>query len=398
MAKTAPALSCLLLFVAAGLLLAPSPKVSANDIFVDERCSLVDAINSANNNSSRNRCERGYKDDTIILRQDVELEKVPPYIKSNIVIDGNGYTIYGKSRHPAFRIRWGDLTLKNVRFRFSGPHRSGPPAYIVNGSLTVVDSVFSNCFGYFRSERSSVVAIGVNEICGSSSDDINTRFGATPPTTTPAPAAFKHTCEGLSPDIATIRATHGLQSGVQCQRLDAAGIGVQSVIEAGYIDAVDVWGYVEQGVELCFPRQGSIVFLDAATTPRSIAPIDFYSVDGMTCAKLDRAGIVVLVPGQAPARAIDPPQPAQPEAASPASEPVPEPAQTSADSCRITTTGNLKLRASPAIGDNVIGYVARGTILTPLDGTHYWFKVSHSGREGWISSNPRWVRVDGPCG
>ena len=50
-----------------------------------------------------------------------------------------------------------------------------------------------------------------------------------------------------------LRARYGLESGVQFRRVDRDGIGVQSALDAGFRDAVDVYGYAEQGVEVCFP-------------------------------------------------------------------------------------------------------------------------------------------------
>ena len=62
------------------------------------------------------------------------------------------------------------------------------------------------------------------------------------------------TCASLSSldNGIEISATHGLDSGVQCQLIGARGIGIKSVIDAGYFKGVDIWGFVEQGVQVCF--------------------------------------------------------------------------------------------------------------------------------------------------
>ena len=65
-----------------------------------------------------------------------------------------------------------------------------------------------------------------------------------------------------------LTAVDGLNSGIQFQRVDAAGVGIPSVIELGFLDAVDVWSNIGKGYEVCFPQIGRIVFLDAATSPR----------------------------------------------------------------------------------------------------------------------------------
>ena len=115
------------------------------------------------------------------------------------------------------------------------------------------------------------------------------------PTSTPRPLAV--TCPDVSAASGiAVHATFGLASGVQCQRLDGGGIGIQSIIDAGFIDAVDIWGYVDQGVEVCFPQIGRVLFLDARTMPRAIAPLEASIVNGMTCVAIDSPGSLVLLP------------------------------------------------------------------------------------------------------
>jgi len=93
-----------------------------------------------------------------------------------------------------------------------------------------------------------------------------------------------------------VRATYGLASGVQCQRLDGGGIGVQAIVDGGFIDAVDIWGYAEQGVEVCFPQAGNLLFLDARMMPRAVAPLASQIVNGMTCGAIETPGSIVLMP------------------------------------------------------------------------------------------------------
>ena len=87
----------------------------------------------------------------------------------------------------------------------------------------------------------------------------------------------------------------GLTSGVQCQRLDGGGIGVAALADS-YILAVDIFGYVEQGVEVCFPQAGRLFFLDSRFSPRRMSLMTATVVDGMTCASIDTAGSIVLLP------------------------------------------------------------------------------------------------------
>ena len=94
----------------------------------------------------------------------------------------------------------------------------------------------------------------------------------------------------------TFEATYGLDSGVHFRQLDGAGIGIQSIIDAGYLAALDVYGYVEQGVEVCFPQAGRVIFLDARTIPRAITTLPATARDGMTCVYLNSPGSLVLLP------------------------------------------------------------------------------------------------------
>ena len=116
------------------------------------------------------------------------------------------------------------------------------------------------------------------------------------PTATPRPAygasyTALQTATGM-----TFEAAYGLDSGVHFRQLDGAGIGIQSIIDAGYLAALDVYGYVEQGVEVCFPQIGRVIFLDARTMPRAITPLESTVRDGMTCASISSPGSLVLMP------------------------------------------------------------------------------------------------------
>ena len=116
------------------------------------------------------------------------------------------------------------------------------------------------------------------------------------PTATPRPAyAASYTALQTETGM-TFEAAYGLESGVHFRQLDGAGIGIQSIIDAGPLAALDVYGYVEQGVEVCFPQIGRVVFLDARTMPRAITALDATVRDGMTCVSLNSPGSLVLLP------------------------------------------------------------------------------------------------------
>ena len=116
------------------------------------------------------------------------------------------------------------------------------------------------------------------------------------PTSTPRPQIAATHVALQAATGATFGATFGLDSGVHFRQLDGAGIGIQSIIDAGYLEAFDVWGYVEQGVEVCFPQVGRVVFLDANTSPRAIVPLASTVVNGQTCVSINSPGSLVLLP------------------------------------------------------------------------------------------------------
>ena len=111
---------------------------------------------------------------------------------------------------------------------------------------------------------------------------------------TPTPLSINRSLCFFCPELLAqgfgLRATYGLNSGVQFRQVGRDGIGNQAVLNAGFMDAVDVYGYAEQGVEVCFPGSGSVVLLDATTSPRAPASPQSYSHNGKTCATIDRPG------------------------------------------------------------------------------------------------------------
>jgi len=154
-------------------------------------------------------------------------------------------------------------------------------------------------------------------------------------------------------------------------------------------------------VELCFPRLGAVVFLDAATAPRSRASVEYFARDGMTCASLDRPGTVILVPGQAPmiesaeaepATAVEQAESEQ----APASQTITADASQSGQ-CLVTLIANLKLRSIPFVDDNVIGYVPRGATLNRISGNEYWHYVQYYSQTGWINASEKYVVTSGTC-
>ena len=174
-------------------------------------------------------------------------------------------------------------------------------------------------------------------------------------------------------------ATYGLCSGVQFRRLEAGWVtGNQQVIDAGFMDAVDVWGYAEQGVEVCFPAYGAMVLLDAANVPRTLEPLEAYLDGNLTCARFAKAGTAVLI---SPQSGLAPP-PVRVAAA-----PV------AISGCLVKTSHFLKLRLEP--NGARIGSVSKNATLEALSRTEAWFEVDANGVTGWISAE--YVTTAGDC-
>ena len=174
-------------------------------------------------------------------------------------------------------------------------------------------------------------------------------------------------------------ATYGLCSGVQFRRLQAGWVtGNQQVIDAGFMDAVDVYGYAEQGVEVCFPAYGAMVLLDASTSPRTLEPLHSYRDEHWICGAFAKAGTAVLI--SANSGLADAPM-----LGGPAAE---------LSNCMVTTTHVLNLRDEP--NGEVIGMVAHNLTLTALSRTDAWFEVDANGVTGWISAD--YVTMQGDCG
>ena len=186
------------------------------------------------------------------------------------------------------------------------------------------------------------------------------------------PTAVPRTCDAFREYIVV----SGADYGAQCQHVGGAGIGNAQIIEAGYIDAVDVWSYVGPGLEVCFPGRGSIILLDAATAPRSIVAKDVYYSTGMTCSWVDRPGTVIFMSSQSAAADLGTTE------------------QQSLQGCMVATTEILNFRDGPA--GNIIGVVAYDATFTAIARTPDWFNVDYHGAMGWISAD--YVTVQGNCG
>ncbi len=196
-----------------------------------------------------------------------------------------------------------------------------------------------------------------------------------PPTATPTPKPVVHTLNQLPPGIQV----NNWVQGAQGRRVSPDGLGRADLV-AGMLDAVDIWGHVTPGVEVCFDQPGRIVFLDAAYAPRRLAELSAYQRAGMTCATIDCAGTVVLLRSGDP-----PPQETQPQ-------------DDMLVDCELKPlSANLNFRRSPPDGPRIDVIWARYSgWLRASEKRAGYFKVRYYGAEGWVSGD--YVQTRGDCG
>ncbi len=192
----------------------------------------------------------------------------------------------------------------------------------------------------------------------------------TAPTAQPT-QGFYQTLNNLPPGIEV----NNWAMGAQGKRVDARGVGNQAIIEQGLLDAIDMWGYISPGTEVCFAQHGKLMLLDAAYSPRRAMPLAAYQRDGMTCATIDRAGTVVLLESALPL---------------PASQDLAPPL----GNCMVQLLYPLNFRARPA--GQIMQVLPASIRLSVLDYREGWYQVDFYGQQGWVSAD--YVQAQGDCG
>ncbi len=188
-----------------------------------------------------------------------------------------------------------------------------------------------------------------------------------PPPTTPTPEA----CEAVSDSILVT----SVNSSIECRALDTSGLQLLT----GFLDAVDISGELETGVQVCFREHGSLIFLDMSGPVRRMMELLAYRVGSMTCGWIDQPGTVVLFATLLPASQVD---------GEVKSTIVP------LANCQVSTTAGVNFRAAPA-GDLLDIIIPLGTRLSPTAKSTGWYAVRFDGILGWISGD--YVRTSGSC-
>ncbi len=104
-------------------------------------CNLPDQIIAANTDRPYRSCPAGNGADTIYMVRDYELSEPLAVIKTNITIEGNGYTIDGNSRYRIFDVDGGKLTINNATLTRGRGSRFGGAVSLQNGGTVIANNV-----------------------------------------------------------------------------------------------------------------------------------------------------------------------------------------------------------------------------------------------------------------
>ena len=296
---------------------------------------------------------------------------------------GPGFALTSDSRYnnPTNYPEFVDYTLQGVLGWYCNAINGLASIKSIGMKFNVVGSD-NNTYTYTKEMPNPEFGLALNpNTCAPYPPDA-TEEPAPQPTGAPTATAIQHTGPVLQAAGYNISAAHGLTSGVQFKKVEGAEIGISWVLDLGVVDAIDVWGYAEQGVTVCFPQAeaiGGLLFLDASASPRTVTTLESFMRDGQVCATIYGEGTIVAVGGGA-------------------ATPVPESAvanTTTLTNCMVKTLYELNFRETP--GGKLIGSgIPYNATLTALERTADWFKVDYHGVQGWISA--QYVQKIGDCG
>ena len=157
---------------------------------------------------------------------------------------------------------------------------------------------------------------------------------------------------------------------IRCEIVQISDIDKHPSMNAGIEAAVEIWGNMEQGVEVCISGSGSLVFMDTEFTPPAVTRLPLYEERGLLCARINKSGTLVHVAS------------------------LTEEASIPLTDCLVTTANVLRLRDA-ADGDVVQALAPFGVTLPARARTAGWFFVEFLGMDGWISAE--YVHTAGIC-
>ena len=104
-------------------------------------CNLADQIIAANTDKAYRSCPAGDGADTIYMVRDYVLSEPLAPIKTDITIEGNGWTIDGNGRFGIFDVDGGKLTINNATLTRGRGARFGGAISLQNGGTAIANNV-----------------------------------------------------------------------------------------------------------------------------------------------------------------------------------------------------------------------------------------------------------------
>ena len=164
-----------------------------------------------------------------------------------------------------------------------------------------------------------------------------------------------------------VRSVHG---DVRCEFVQISDIDKHPLMNAGVKTAVEIWGRVDEGVEICFSGGGTLVFMDSSESPPAASRLGLYGSEDVKCARITRDGTVVHV------------------------LPLSEDESIPLNECTLTTANVVRLR-DVAGGNEILALVPFRVTLNARARTASWFFVDFMGMDGWVSAD--YVQTQGTC-
>ena len=406
-------------------------------------CTLQDQIIAANTDRPYRSCPAGDGADTIYMVRDYVLSEPLEEIKTDITIEGNGWTIDGNSRFGIFDVDGGKLTINNVTLTRGSGSPFGGAISLQNGGTVIANNV--SFIGNRASEGGAIgsffpVYIEVNDSIfirnrASNGGAIRMNGGGFARISN---SSFVENSASEGGAIATMSGGLAVSNSSFIGNRASKG-GALSVDGGGYADNVPVarlthvtmldnharegmaiWiakrtssdditsrlrnsviaGAVSDRAQLCVGRLTQNLYNlieDGSCSP-------MFSGDPMFEEAAEDATIVALRPDSP---AIDAGYPEVCTESDQIGTPRPlgngcdlgaletMPVVEALSDCRVTPTHNLNFRDGPL--GNIIGYVSYKTTFVASARTQAWFEVEHEeeGTSGWISAH--YVRMEGDC-
>ncbi len=137
-----------------GAIESTTAKLAPTPIVPPPPCPLANQIIAANTDAPSGGCPAGSGVDTITLFADVTLKEGLPTVTSEIIIEGNDFTVSGGGKNRIFDIARGNLTLKNMTLKH-GRATLGGAIRLREGARLRADQV---TFSSNRADRGAAIA------------------------------------------------------------------------------------------------------------------------------------------------------------------------------------------------------------------------------------------------